>query len=884
MCLRTCHLGIWGNGYAGYWLLKIKLNLFSILTQELEGAESQLEERQYLTDLLHQVQQENQDLRGHIQQQRLRIDELTSHAVQLASQLEDAHTTITLFSNRLTPEPSFLRPGLGTITVSPLTAPTPPPPPLLSPHNPHVLRAMNSQQMGAGEELSYVSPPASQPSLASTSRLSSLHHRREFRKKPPRRLMVYGNATSSDETSPTEEIIKEARRRIRRLEEESEAVDRSYQDFQRRHTETLAKTASVFSHPITWSTQFQQQNNILGYRRFTPSQPIYSPAVGGGQNIQIPFISRNINSDNSPVLTQHTGTLFNPVFSHNTSTFISPLFRTEGTRPLQHTGRSQNKFAYPQLSQTHETVDNTATNISDRIMTRSQSCEFTADSQPSTSTDVQSRGVLRQKDKADLARNKEVRRNSLSHTKLLDTYSSVSVGPHLHKKNRAKNVSFGNCPKTTTVYNSPRVSPSALSAVNQKTSQKELDDGAISAVCLKSAEHPAASGIIGKISSTTPLSNTRGSSRSDSFGEDLIIKETEKLPLCISDSSRSNIQGDDGISLQFQRKNSCRDIHDYNGRNNVTSRLSDDNIWKLQHKSSLCNLPSVEPELILKETKCCDKNVTDKTYLNDTPVSDVSKSDDSVPRALYSSRESESVVSSRATITTGRSSDETDLRQILSVSDVSSTVPSDKDTGVKDESNNEMSSTPAIDLGNEKISNKDIINSSVGIIPIQEENVVSEISGTQETAQNKEITTVKNSNMVMPRNWDIKENVAGVTEQALVCVESKGGSQSSLIVPEGMDDGRHVTRIINQEERQDQVEETQTKFEGKELSEYVTERSQSHDDFARSSEESDKDQKCALSIKASRDDTAESVANDSDEAISVGEESKRDSSNKDDFW
>jgi hypothetical protein len=720
--------------------------------------------------------------------------------------------------------------------------------------------------------------------------------------------MVYGNTTSSDETSPTEEIIQEARRRLHRLEEESEAVDRSYRDFQMRHSESVARTASGLFHPIMGSTQFQQQSNNLGYRRFTTSQPIYSSAMGGGQNIQIPFISRNTNYDDVPVLTQPTGTSFNPAFSHNIPTFISPLFQTERIPPFQYANRSQNQFAFPQRPETQGTVDNTATNISDRITTQPQSREFTAlstavpqtDSQPSTSTDIQSRGVHQRKDKADPISSWGVRRSSLSHTKLLDTCSSVSVDPHLHNQHQAKNVSFGSCLKTVTIYNSSQVSSLTMNAANQNISQKELHDGATRTVCFKSAEHPAASKKTSKIASTRSLANTQGLSRkSDSWGEDLITKETDKLASCVADSSTSSMQGDDGISLQFQRRNSCRDMHDYNGKNNVTNRLSDDNTWKSQHKSSSYGSPSLEPQFILKGTKSSDKNITGKTYLNEIPVSDVSKSHTSVPGALYSSHESESIVSSRTTVTTERSSNETDLQQMLSVSDVSSTtVPSDKDTGFKDKSNNEESPTPAMDFSNEKISNKHIFNSSVGIIPIQEENVVSEISGsgTQMTAQNKEIKTINNKNTVMSSSQDIREKVAEdididkgdkqVPEQVLVGVESRGISQSSLIVPEEMDESRHITRTNYQEDTQDLVEEKQTNFEGKELSKYVTERSQSHDDFANASEESDKDknQRFTSFLKAPRDDTAEPVADDSDQAISVGEDSKREDLSKDDFW
>ena len=51
--------------------------------------------------------------------------------------------------------------------------------------------------------------------------------------------MFYLLIFSSDD-SPTEEVLREARNRLKRLEEESEAVDRSYQDFRTRQADNLA--------------------------------------------------------------------------------------------------------------------------------------------------------------------------------------------------------------------------------------------------------------------------------------------------------------------------------------------------------------------------------------------------------------------------------------------------------------------------------------------------------------------------------------------------------------------------------------------------------------------------------------------------------------------
>lgn len=50
------------------------------------------------------------------------------------------------------------------------------------------------------------------------------------RRTPPRRLTVHSSSGSED-GMPTSDILQEARERLRRLEEESEQVDRNYQQF-----------------------------------------------------------------------------------------------------------------------------------------------------------------------------------------------------------------------------------------------------------------------------------------------------------------------------------------------------------------------------------------------------------------------------------------------------------------------------------------------------------------------------------------------------------------------------------------------------------------------------------------------------------------------------
>lgn len=53
---------------------------------------------------------------------------------------------------------------------------------------------------------------------------------------------------SSDE-SPTEEVLREARNRLRKLEEESEAVDRRYRDFRARQVDCLNSSTAISFAP-----------------------------------------------------------------------------------------------------------------------------------------------------------------------------------------------------------------------------------------------------------------------------------------------------------------------------------------------------------------------------------------------------------------------------------------------------------------------------------------------------------------------------------------------------------------------------------------------------------------------------------------------------------
>jgi hypothetical protein len=712
--------------------------------------------------------------------------------------------------------------------------------------------------------------------------------------------MIHDNTTSSDETSPTEEILQEARHRLRRLEQESEAVDRSYRNFQLRHHESLGRTVSITSHPILQSTHVQQQNSNLGYRSFTPSRSIHSSATGGGHNFKNPFTFRKPSYDDTPIFTQHVRTLFNPIFSRNTSAFSSPVLRKEGITPFQYTSRTQNQFGFPQQLQAPGTVDNTATIISDKLTQKSQPCgigsEITASSryvlstpvpqtdckrtlqsQPSISSDVQGRGIHQKKVKTDSTNNNIERRGSLSLTKLLDTCSSASDYLQLPNPHQAKNVSFGNSLKTITIYNNPKVSSATENAANSNCSQKELN------YCM-SVDNTEILQKMGPI--TKPASITQGYSRSNSLGGDILFKETDKVPSYVADSSTSSARDDDSFPLQYQKNSSVRDNHDRNGKSNETNVVPDNNILKGRCKSFSYVSPSMGSELILKgirssgETSLKENKIMENTEVqleNLLPVSDASRSHICV-LAASSSHETGSF-----TLSSGSLTKETESQPMLSSSVVSSTtLPSDnKDHSFEHESNIE-SSVPH-NLGDGKISDKQMLSSNAGTVPVQEGDEPSEISesATQMTVQNKEIETVKNTDTVTSGTQDVRENegkdheigkdVIHLAEHVLAAESSDG--HSTLIVPGRTDE----STINDQGKTQVVVEENQTKIED-DTSRSVPEGSQLLGDFVNPPGELVKNQKLTSSPKA------ESITEFSDQAISVGEVSKRDDSSKDDFW
>ncbi|XP_067000359.2 centriole and centriolar satellite protein ofd1 isoform X2 [Anabrus simplex] len=261
---------------------------------ERERLSKEIDQRAMYEDVIRHLHQENSDLRERIEQQSVRIQELTVHAAQLANQLENVQAGMDCAAFQLhhLPPPAFHASQSASTSAAPVVISRqqdqfPPPPPMLPKFGEHASTSFNSKQLGAGEELGLSSE--THPSMVNQPRPSP--PQRESRRKPPRRLMVH-NSTSSDESSPTDEILREARRRLRKLEEESEDVDRRYHEFRLRHSDSLAAaTASLLFHPVLSSPIPSHQTTVFNQQplstptRGTPSLFTYRPDLNRGRTL-----------------------------------------------------------------------------------------------------------------------------------------------------------------------------------------------------------------------------------------------------------------------------------------------------------------------------------------------------------------------------------------------------------------------------------------------------------------------------------------------------------------------------------------------------------------------------------------------------------------------
>lgn len=250
-----------------------------------------------MQDMLHRIQQENCNLRQEIFQQRTEINDLTIRATELTSELQNARPTI---SN---PIPSII----------------PSPPPLPPRSNP------TPRELASGEEIRYHTSPVATQTLPKNNRDWRRRHRR------------ITLASSSDETSPTEEILRDARLRLRQLEEESEAVDRSYREFRMR--QSINPYASVRSVLFQTHRPFQSQN----FANPNANSMIYDFA---SCNLQA---SRN---GQGPIYDNYKNMNFN--FSAQIS---QPPFNS-GNVQKSHCNHHFTSFLHPNTNSVHEEVTN----------------------------------------------------------------------------------------------------------------------------------------------------------------------------------------------------------------------------------------------------------------------------------------------------------------------------------------------------------------------------------------------------------------------------------------------------------------------------------------------------------------------------------------------
>lgn len=194
-----------------------------------------------LKRVLSRVQLENSELKAIAAQQRKRIDELTTRATQLANHIAEQAE----LSSHQAPQ----------TVLGPAVTQLPQHPPPVPPRDCHVETQLGFREPGQN--------------FSSHAAPSPRNQGRDWRRRPLKRVIKHASFStsfSSDE-SPTEEVLKEARNRLRRLEEESEAVDRSYRDFQARQ----ASSASMLFVPTEQSLVNTQMD--FTYRNNYPVEP-----------------------------------------------------------------------------------------------------------------------------------------------------------------------------------------------------------------------------------------------------------------------------------------------------------------------------------------------------------------------------------------------------------------------------------------------------------------------------------------------------------------------------------------------------------------------------------------------------------------------------------
>uniref|UniRef100_A0A1B6CJ66 LisH domain-containing protein n=1 Tax=Clastoptera arizonana TaxID=38151 RepID=A0A1B6CJ66_9HEMI len=187
------------------------------------------------------LQDESVELKACVLQQRTRINELTLRVSNLINQLEEAQRNGAENNNQ---------DRILTITTPPLM---PPPQYPLNAWQPNI----PMRRPGGGEEPYFTprQPPA--PPRNDIARRSLRFNRNRW-------------SSTSDESSRTDEMVRDARRRLQDLEEQNESINRSYQEFQARQ---LVETDS---HPL-------QRSSSNGFINRLPNNSMSCPTLSHNQ-------------------------------------------------------------------------------------------------------------------------------------------------------------------------------------------------------------------------------------------------------------------------------------------------------------------------------------------------------------------------------------------------------------------------------------------------------------------------------------------------------------------------------------------------------------------------------------------------------------------------
>ncbi|XP_052131388.1 uncharacterized protein LOC113215442 [Frankliniella occidentalis] len=165
-----------------------------------------------LKRVLNRLQQENSELKAIAAQQRKRIEELTAKAAELANHIAQQK------------EPSSPKPAERPLNKLPQQQP-------LDPTFQSPLHTSYGHHTGS-------TPWFPLDAFSNTAHSPG----KDYRRRHPKQYHLNHSGSLSSDDSPTEDVLREAKNRLQKLEEESEAVDRSYRDFRARQADVTTTT------------------------------------------------------------------------------------------------------------------------------------------------------------------------------------------------------------------------------------------------------------------------------------------------------------------------------------------------------------------------------------------------------------------------------------------------------------------------------------------------------------------------------------------------------------------------------------------------------------------------------------------------------------------